>query len=224
MNNKVQAVLLAERNIHTSVFCSLLSGNSGLDVSHVSSDSDWQHLFLHPDKSEVKGEILLIIDLGNPPRITYNKMINDANKWFSHWACVLVNVPVKLINKDLVLKWPSCRGIFKKNISRLELAAGLKRILDGEYWLPRGIMAELLDHYRSENSTDITKHPDELPSLTSREEDILKLLTTGISNAEMAETLFVSENTIKSHLYKMFKKINVKNRTQARSWAKENMC
>jgi ATP/maltotriose-dependent transcriptional regulator MalT len=44
---------------------------------------------------------------------------------------------------------------------------------------------------------------------------------TGASNTEIADTLFVSEHTIKSHLYNVFKKLNVKNRLQAVSWAKD---
>lgn len=44
---------------------------------------------------------------------------------------------------------------------------------------------------------------------------------TGASNVEIADSLFVSEHTVKSHLYNVFKKLNVKNRIQAVSWAKE---
>jgi ATP/maltotriose-dependent transcriptional regulator MalT len=43
---------------------------------------------------------------------------------------------------------------------------------------------------------------------------------TGASNTEIADSLFVSEHTVKSHLYNVFKKLNVKNRLQAVSWAR----
>lgn len=42
----------------------------------------------------------------------------------------------------------------------------------------------------------------------------------GASNIDIANALFVSENTVKTHLYNVFKKINVKNRLQAMMWAK----
>lgn len=54
-----------------------------------------------------------------------------------------------------------------------------------------------------------------------REQEIIRYLMTGASNTEIADSLFVSEHTIKSHLYNVFKKLNVKNRLQAVSWAKE---
>ncbi|TOO18680.1 helix-turn-helix transcriptional regulator, partial [Vibrio parahaemolyticus] len=48
-------------------------------------------------------------------------------------------------------------------------------------------------------------------------------LSMGASNQQIAEQLFVSENTVKTHLHNIFKKIDVKNRVQALIWAKENI-
>ena len=56
---------------------------------------------------------------------------------------------------------------------------------------------------------------------TARE--ILNKLRIGASNIEIARSLFISENTVKTHLYNHFKKIAVKNRTQAVSWANDNL-
>lgn len=55
---------------------------------------------------------------------------------------------------------------------------------------------------------------DEL-TLTPREIDVLGLMAEGLSNKEMAERLFVSENTIKTHCGRVFDKLGVKRRTQA---------
>ncbi|MCV5737336.1 helix-turn-helix transcriptional regulator, partial [Escherichia coli] len=52
-----------------------------------------------------------------------------------------------------------------------------------------------------------------------RELQVLRCLQAGASNSQMAEELFVSEFTIKSHLYQIFKKLSVKNRVQAIAWA-----
>ncbi|EPH5597647.1 response regulator transcription factor, partial [Vibrio alginolyticus] len=59
--------------------------------------------------------------------------------------------------------------------------------------------------------------------LTRREVQVLKMLKEGGSNMEIADSLFISEHTIKSHLYNIFRKLEVKNRTQATSWAKRNL-
>ncbi|MCP1365881.1 LuxR C-terminal-related transcriptional regulator, partial [Halomonas sp. BBD48] len=60
-------------------------------------------------------------------------------------------------------------------------------------------------------------------SLTHREQEIISLLGSGASNTEIADKLFVSEHTVKSHLYNTFRKIKVHNRIQAMNWARQNL-
>lgn len=54
-----------------------------------------------------------------------------------------------------------------------------------------------------------------MTELTKRELEVLKLLSTGLSNKEIAEILLVTVNTIKAHIRNAFQKLNAKNRTQA---------
>ena len=51
--------------------------------------------------------------------------------------------------------------------------------------------------------------------LTEREQDVFKELSKGTTNNEIAKTLFISVNTVKTHLKNIYGKLNVKNRTQA---------
>jgi DNA-binding CsgD family transcriptional regulator len=57
--------------------------------------------------------------------------------------------------------------------------------------------------------------------ITPREHEILRLIAEGLSNREIAERLFVSENTVKTHSSRLFDKLNAKRRTQAVQLAKE---
>ena len=57
--------------------------------------------------------------------------------------------------------------------------------------------------------------------ITAREFEILQLIAGGMSNREIAERLFVSENTVKTHLSRLFEKLSAKRRTQAVQIAKE---
>jgi DNA-binding NarL/FixJ family response regulator len=57
--------------------------------------------------------------------------------------------------------------------------------------------------------------------LSKRETEVLKLLSEGISNQEIAEKLYISENTVKTHTSRLFEKLGVKNRTAAVLKAKE---
>ncbi|HKV50283.1 MAG TPA: response regulator transcription factor [Gemmatimonadaceae bacterium] len=56
--------------------------------------------------------------------------------------------------------------------------------------------------------------------ITPREHEILELIALGLSNREIAEKLFVSENTVKTHSRRLFDKLNAKRRTQAVQFAK----
>ena len=53
------------------------------------------------------------------------------------------------------------------------------------------------------------------PKLTRRERDVVKLLATGASNAQIAQELFVTEATVKSHLVNVFTKLGVDSRARA---------
>lgn len=59
------------------------------------------------------------------------------------------------------------------------------------------------------------------PSISKREMEVLELLNKGMSNQEIADELFLSPNTIKTHTYRLFEKLEVKNRTLAILKARE---
>ncbi len=67
-----------------------------------------------------------------------------------------------------------------------------------------------------ENAQDVS-------GLTQREVEILDLIATGFSNQQIADELFISPHTVKTHLHNIFKKINVKRRLQAALWAAQNL-
>lgn len=59
-------------------------------------------------------------------------------------------------------------------------------------------------------------------TLTERESEVLRMMTTGLSNAEIAAQLYVSSETVKSHVAKILAKLEVRDRTQAVIWAYES--
>jgi DNA-binding NarL/FixJ family response regulator len=64
--------------------------------------------------------------------------------------------------------------------------------------------------------------PGENEKLSKRQKQLLKLLDDGLSNRDIAEQLGISEHTVKVHLWRLFRRLDVKSRTQATYWARSH--
>ncbi|MGR4990674.1 LuxR C-terminal-related transcriptional regulator [Vibrio sp. WZ-1] len=138
---------------------------------------------------------------------------------WKNFETIIFNVPKRLTTDEL-LSFGQLKGLFYKEDSTESIAEGLKEIVNGQNWLPRNVTSQLLHYYRNVISSHTTPATVDL---TIRELQVLRCLQAGASNCQMAEELFVSEFTIKSHLYQIFKKLSVKNRVQAIAWADQNL-
>lgn len=97
-------------------------------------------------------------------------------------------------------------GFIPKSAPMRTLVSALNTILEGEPWFPEGIS---LDDAPGDNIAD------RLASLTPQQFKVLTMLSEGMLNKQIAYELAVSEATIKAHVTAIFRKLNVKNRTQA---------
>ncbi|KUH60950.1 LuxR C-terminal-related transcriptional regulator [Vibrio parahaemolyticus] len=137
-------------------------------------------------------------------------------------ATVLVNAEPNLRIESL-LTWPNLKGLFYFEDDFDKVMMGLKGILNGENWLSRDILNQLIGYLLSLNNTVGELETKLEMELTRRELQVLSALCQGGSNLDIADSLFVSEHTVKSHLYSIFRKLEVKNRMQAITWAKRNL-
>ncbi|MGI9946826.1 LuxR C-terminal-related transcriptional regulator [Vibrio hyugaensis] len=137
-------------------------------------------------------------------------------------ATILVNAEPNL-GVESLLSWSNLKGLFYFEDDFDKVIKGLKGILNGENWLSRDILNRLIGYLVNLNHT-VTELDSKLDiELTRREMQVLTALCQGGSNLDIADTLFVSEHTVKSHLYSIFRKLEVKNRMQAINWAKRNL-
>lgn len=114
-------------------------------------------------------------------------------------------------------QWPSLYGVFRHDDDEVRLIEGVKAVLNGEQTAELSVMHPAM--YSAENNAEST---ESIP-LTERECEILNELRHGATNMDIARALFISENTVRTHLYNVFRKLSVKNRTQAVSWANEHL-
>ncbi|HRZ64882.1 MAG TPA: response regulator transcription factor [Spirochaetia bacterium] len=111
------------------------------------------------------------------------------------------------------------RGFFYKDDHFEVFIKGIRAILYGEIWVSRKTLLRCV--FESFNEKQIAI--EEKTSLTSREIEILTLVSMGSTNDEISSRMCISTNTVKTHLYNIFKKINVENRLQAALWAAANL-
>ncbi|MBV9848979.1 MAG: response regulator transcription factor [Armatimonadetes bacterium] len=106
-------------------------------------------------------------------------------------------------------------GYLLKGTDAEEMLEALRAVASGEMLLSR---QELVRSLRgvSENAAGAA---DLIEPLTEREQEVLRLLATGLSNREMASVLFVAESTIKTHVEHIIGKLGVSDRVQAAVWA-----
>lgn len=110
------------------------------------------------------------------------------------------------------------RGIFPQDCPRPVFVKGIKSILAGELWFSRKAMTQLLLEQKGAAAGLGMAAP-----LTTREKEILFCIASGASNDEISCDLNISPHTVKSHVYNIYKKINVPNRLQAALWAAKNL-
>ncbi len=105
-------------------------------------------------------------------------------------------------------------GFLLKESATEELAYAIRAAAAGNAYLSPRITRQVLDRLPA-----ATAPPDRdvalAEGLSGRERDVLILLAQGLSNAEIAQRLFVSEGTVKTHVYRVFTKLNCENRVQA---------
>jgi RNA polymerase sigma factor (sigma-70 family) len=104
-------------------------------------------------------------------------------------------------------------GYLLKNTAPDEIRAAVERAAAGEPMLSGEIAGRVLHEFERERADQ--RFREQLADLTSREEEILKLLATGESNKEIGKRLFISEQTVKNHVASIFRKLHVNDRTKA---------
>jgi DNA-binding NarL/FixJ family response regulator len=104
-------------------------------------------------------------------------------------------------------------GFLLKDVLPAQLVDAVRVVAAGDALLAPSVTRRLLDRFASALPDDAT--PPSLDGLTARELEILRLLAGGLSNAEIAAQLVVSEATVKTHVSAVLRKLGVRDRVQA---------
>jgi DNA-binding NarL/FixJ family response regulator len=105
-------------------------------------------------------------------------------------------------------------GFLLKDVPPEQLVAGIRTVAEGEALLAPSVTRRVIDEFvRRPPST--RELPPPVAGLTARELEVLMLISKGLSNAEIAGELYVSETTVKTHVAHVLTKLDVRDRVQA---------
>jgi DNA-binding NarL/FixJ family response regulator len=105
-------------------------------------------------------------------------------------------------------------GFLLKDTSPEQLAAAVRLVQAGDALLAPSITRRLVERFAPHRTGPVAVHAD-LSELTPRELEVLRLLARGLSNAELAAELTVSEATVKTHVARILAKLQLRDRVQA---------
>jgi DNA-binding NarL/FixJ family response regulator len=111
------------------------------------------------------------------------------------------------------------RGYLTKDASADEIAHAITTVAAGEALLDPSVQRRLLDHLDDPPASAPTVEDDPPADLSGRELEVLRLISAGLSNTEIATRLVVTEATIKTHINHIFAKTGVRDRAQAVRYA-----
>jgi DNA-binding NarL/FixJ family response regulator len=106
-------------------------------------------------------------------------------------------------------------GFVLKDAPGEELIRSARSVAAGDAWLDPSVTERVLATYRSAAPVRDDGAAARIEELTPRERDVLRLIGRGASNTEIAESLFVSEATVKSHIGHIFTKLDLRDRAAA---------
>lgn len=173
----------------------LIKGQPGMDVVAEASDGE-EAIEVYDD---VKPDVVLM-DLRMPGMGGVEAILAIRKRHLDAKVIVLSTYDA---DEDIYRAIQSgAKSYLLKDMSTEEIAATIRAVHAGEFLLPRQVAERLSQSEQRE-------------PLTERERDVLEALIKGRSNKEIASGLFISEDTVKSHLKTLFSKLKVRDRTGA---------
>lgn len=106
------------------------------------------------------------------------------------------------------------RGYLKSRDPSPIIAKAIRAVHEGEIWAERRILEKAISQPMLLPET-LQAHVPGLPPLTNREMEMLTMVLQGATNKEIADSSRISERTVKTHLYRVYRKLRVKSRTKA---------
>jgi DNA-binding NarL/FixJ family response regulator len=105
-------------------------------------------------------------------------------------------------------------GFLLKDVPPEQLVTGIRSVASGDALLAPSVTRRVVEEFVRRPPDSVRQRPAELDDLTERELEVLKQIARGLSNAEIAQELYVSETTVKTHVARVLMKLDLRDRVQ----------
>lgn len=209
-NRKLRVILIDDNANHLRGIKELINLESSYDVVGTTTSANLGINLVkkhHPD--------IVLMDINMPEK--------DGLQTIQ--AIVKLNLSTKIIalsgydDSDLIYRAMKlgARGYVLKTMASVKLINAIEEVASGKIYLPSILSTRFFEYFQSTSREEakITDGENLLTSLTSRENEVLELLTEGINYKSIAGKLIISETTVKTHVNNIFQKLQVNDRTNA---------
>ncbi len=208
-NPSIRVLVADDHAIFREGLRKLLEGAGDIAVVGEAGDGDETVRLLHKLKPDV-----LLLDLRMPVKDGLG-VLEEMNGDSAQTRVILVTEGEN--EHDVVRAMRlGARGVVWKQSASSLLLKSIRKVNAGEIWLDNRMTAELIDAFKKSSDSGARR---EKPLLSPREKEIVHLVAQGFRNREIAEKLFISEQTVKNHLHNIFDKLGVSDRLELALYA-----
>jgi DNA-binding NarL/FixJ family response regulator len=207
----VDVFLLAENRLLRDVFARLLARKNDIHVAGVAAITPQIVL----DVVAADPDVILCDSLG--AALSSDGLLLDLRR-------NLPNVKILMFGMDcdpekfLIAVHHGVTGYVLKDASAAEVASAIRAVSQGESVCPPSLCRVLFDHVASSGAWQPGMQVRKNLGLTRREQQLVQLVSEGLTNKEIAARLYLSEQTVKNHLRRMLRKAGASDRLEAVEW------
>ena len=203
---KVSLVIVDDHPLFLEGLLQLFKKHPEFEVVGTAEDGQQVEAVLAKGAAEI---VLMDIEMPKVDGITATAAIRHK------YADTKVVILTGYNNSELIFRAlkAGASGYLLKNARSKEILETLRRVAAGEPVLSPELATKFLKEFQRDQGMEEVRRL--LQTLTSREEEVLRLVATGANNREIGQRLFISELTVKMHLASIFRKLQVNDRTKA---------
>lgn len=199
--------VLGPRRLQNQLLCAFIKSETGVECTSARNAYKLSRI-----TGLKTGKTILIVDCEGRASASYLNRLQDQ---FPNSLTCLYNTGEN--DEWAAQLTKKIHGLFHEEDSIDHLIMGIHAVISGRLWLP----SKIFENQIISQKGSLPDNPT--PSLTRKETEVLMMVSKGASNLQIANELGITQNTVKGHLYQVYKKLKVSNRVQASLWASDHL-